>query len=350
MTNGPDVRVLGSHRLVAPRSVVTGAGGFIGSHLVEALLAAGHQVVGIDSFTEYYDPATKRANLAVAVLHPRFDLLPADLNELDLGEVLRPRDWVFHLAAQPGVRPSWGPGFTTYVRANIEATQRLLEAAWDRRVARVVFASSSSVYGDAPTPMDEEGPLRPISPYGVTKLTAEHLCLAYWRAFGLEVVPLRFFTVYGPRQRPDMAFHRFIEAVLTGAPLTVYGDGGQRRDFTYVSDVVRILLAAAERGRPGAPVNVGGGSAVSVNEALTLIERLVGRSASVERLPAPPGDARDTQAATERLRELEEPPRVGLEEGLESQVAWHLGRRGGARPSITATGARSPAGGGCRAR
>ena len=311
----------------ARRSVVTGAAGFIGSHLVETLLAAGHAVVGIDSFTSYYDPAIKRANVAAASTNRRFQLLPADLVDLDLHEVLRPGDWLFHLAAQPGVRNSWGPGFAEYVKHNIDATQRLLEAARHAAVARFVFASSSSVYGDAPLPMDEEGPTQPISPYGVTKLTAEQLCLAYWRAFGLEVVPLRFFTVYGPRQRPDMAFHRFVEAVLAGSPVSIHGSGDQRRDFTHVSDVVRILVAAAERGRPGTPVNVGGGSAVSVNEALALIEHLVGRRAVIEPVPAPPGDARDTQAATRRLDELDGLPLVGIREGLQTQVAWHLGRR-----------------------
>jgi UDP-glucuronate 4-epimerase len=311
----------------ARRSVVTGAAGFIGSHLVDRLLAAGHHVVGIDSFTSYYDPASKRANVATAAADQRFQLLPADLIDLELEEVLRPGDWLFHLAAQPGVRASWGPGFAEYVKQNIVATQRLLEAARRAGVARLVFASSSSVYGDAPMPMDEEGQTRPISPYGVTKLTAEQLCLAYWRAFGLEVLPLRFFSVYGPRQRPDMAFHRFIEASLDGSPVSVYGTGDQRRDFTYVSDVVRIMIAAAERGQPGIPVNVGGGSAVSVTEALAIIEQLVEHRAVIKHEPAPPGDARDTQAATHRLDELDDLPRVGIRVGLESQVAWHLRRR-----------------------
>jgi predicted glycosyltransferase len=193
-------------------------------------------------------------------------------------------------------------------------------------------------------PMDEEGPTLPISPYGVTKLTAEHLCLAYWRAFGLEVVPLRFFSVYGPRQRPDMAFHRFIEAVLDGSPVSVYGTGDQRRDFTYVSDVVRILVAAAERGRPGVPVNVGGGSAVSVNEALAIIEQLVERRAVREHEPVPPGDARDTQAATRRLNELDDLPRVGIRVGLENQVAWHLRRRASITPHIPSRSRRRSAG------
>jgi nucleoside-diphosphate-sugar epimerase/predicted glycosyltransferase len=306
------------------RAVVTGAAGFIGSHLVEALLERGHEVVGIDAFMPSYAPGQKRANIASASAHARFDLLPADLNDLDLREVLRRGDVIFHLAGQAGVRSSWGKDFEEYTRANVDATQRLLEAARERDAARVVFASSSSVYGDAPLPMREDGPLHPISPYGVTKLTAEQLTLVYWKAFGLAVVPLRFFSVYGPRQRPDMAFHGFIAAVAQGKPVTVFGDGSQRRDFTYVGDVVAALVAAAERAQPGIPINVGGGSTVTVAETLRIVERLVGRDAIIERRPAPPGDARDTLANTERLHQLGIVPKVCIEEGLARQVEWQL--------------------------
>ena len=303
---------------------MTGAAGFIGSHLAEALLEDGHQVVGIDAFTSAYPAEIKRANIAPASANPEFELLPADLNELDLEEVFRPDDVIFHLAAQAGVRASWGKDFLAYSRANVEVTQRVLEAARQRQVARVVLASSSSVYGDAPLPMREDGPLHPVSPYGVTKLTAEQLAEVYWKAFHLPVVALRFFTVYGPRQRPDMAFNGFIQSVARGDRLIVYGDGSQRRDFTYVADVVRALLAAAIRAEPGAAINVGGGSTVTVSEALAIIERLVGRKALIERRPAPPGDARDTQASTERLRELGALPEVGIEQGLAEQVKWQL--------------------------
>lgn len=331
------------------RAVVTGAAGFIGSHLVDALLTAGHPVVGIDSFTPYYDPATKRANLTAAAADRRFTLVRGDLAELELDQILRPGDWVFHLAAQPGVRPSWGSDFALYVRSNIQATQRLLEAARKVRGARIIFASSSSVYGDAPIPMEESGPTRPISPYGITKLAGEQLCLAYWRTFGLEAIPLRFFTVYGPRQRPDMAFHRFVEAVIDGTVLPLYGDGSQRRDFTYVADVARVLMAAAERGRPGVPVNVAGGAALSVNEALGLIERLVGRRAVTQHLSPAPGDPQVTRAATDRLRELDDSPSTGIVAGLERQVAWHLDRmesakRLGARRSTKRSSERPPDG------
>jgi len=306
------------------RAVVTGAAGFIGSHLCEALGSRGDAVVGIDAFDAFYAPARKRSNVARSVGDRTFTLLPADLNQLDLDEVLQPGDVVFHLAGHPGVRDSWDEGFPSYSRNNIEATQRVLEAARRRRVARVVYASSSSVYGNAPLPMAEDGPLRPISPYGVTKLAAEQLCLVYWASFGVPVIPLRLFSVYGPRQRPDMAFHRFIEAILDGRPLTVFGDGAQLRDFTFVDDAVRVFLAAAAYAQPGQPVNVGGGSPVSVATVIAILERLLRRRARLDFRPAPPGDARDTLASTDRLRALGLSMTTNIEEGLTRQVAWHL--------------------------
>ena len=317
------------------RAIVTGAAGFIGSHLVEALLEQGHEVVGVDAFTPSYPSVFKRANIAWASAHPRFDLLPADLNELALDEVLCPGDVIFHLAGRAGVRASWGQDFVDYSRANVEATQRVLEAALKRQAARVVLASSSSVYGDAPLPMQEDGPLLPVSPYGVSKLTAELLGRVYWKALGLPIVALRLFTVYGPRQRPDMAFHGFIDAIAHGQRVVLFGDGSQRRDFTFVSDIVTALLAAAARGEPGIPVNVGGGSSVTVAETIAIIERLVGRKAFIEQRPAPPGDARDTQASTDRLETLGALPRVGIEEGLAHQVEWQLARVRGHNASGT---------------
>lgn len=324
------------------RAVVTGAAGFIGSQLTETLLAAGHPVVGIDAFTPYYSRCLKRANIATACQHPLFQLLTGDLNELDLTEVLRPGDLVFHLAAQPGVRSSWGRGFAEYTRHNVDATQRLLEAATRQKVAKLLYASSSSVYGDAPRPMREEGPTNPVSPYGVTKRTAEQLCMVYWRSFGLPVVALRLFTVYGPRQRPEMAFHRLIEAVLDGEPATIFGDGRQERDFTFISDVVSILTAAVGRAEPGSVVNVGGGSSVSVLETIAIVERLLGRRASLTFVDAPPGDARSTEASTERLHSLGATVDVGIEDGLRRQVAWHLSlREAGGRHSRSSRGGRS---------
>jgi predicted glycosyltransferase/nucleoside-diphosphate-sugar epimerase len=320
------------------RSVITGVAGFIGSHLAEALLAQGEQVLGIDAFTPYYKPATKRANIAGPSGHPNFELLDGDLNEMDLDDVLRPGDVIYHLAGQPGVRASWGAGFADYSRHNIEATQCLLEAAVRRSVETVVFASSSSVYGDAPLPMAEDGPLMPVSPYGVTKRTAEELSLIYWRHFGLRVVPLRFFTVYGPRQRPDMAFNIFTRAALSGSPVLVNGEGTQRRDFTYVADVVKVLIAAAERGEPGRPVNVGGGSSVSVREALALIEEFTGRRLKIEYRAVLAGDARDTQAQTDRLRELGVGAFIPIAEGLRRQVAWQIESMGYREPAPRGAG------------
>ena len=218
--------------------VVTGVAGFLGSHLTERLLAAGHEVVGVDAFTPFYDPRRKRRNLEAALAHPRFRLLELDLGADDPAR-LPDAELVFHFAAQAGVRPSWGDGFAEYARHNVLATQRLLERYEARPPRRFVYASSSSVYGDAERLPTRESDLpRPYSPYGVTKLAGEHLCLLYQRNRGLPATALRFFTVYGPRQRPDMAFHRLLEAALDGRPFEVYGDGRQSRDFTYVADAV----------------------------------------------------------------------------------------------------------------
>lgn len=306
------------------RAVVTGAAGFIGSHLTEALLERGCRVLGIDCFSPYYPPVLKHGNLTRIASHPRFELLSGDVNELDLEEVVRPGDVVFHLAGQPGVRASWGPAFADYSRNNLDATHSLLEAARRHAVARVILASSSSVYGDAPLPMVEDGPVRPVSPYGLTKLAAEQLALLYGRSFGVEVVPLRFFTVYGPRQRPDMAFSLFIEAILARHSVPVHGSGEQVRDFTYVADVVQALLAAAERAAPGEPINVGGGSPVSVLQTIAILENLLGRHAELEYTPSAAGDTRDTLADYSRLDALGVVPHTGIEDGLRRQVEWRL--------------------------
>src|SRR5579872_1548111 len=230
------------------RSIVTGAAGFIGSHLAERLIALGHDVVGIDSFTPYYDPTIKRANVAGLLNSPRFQLIEANLATADLEPIVAGADYVFHQAAQAGVRASWGSSFSGYTEYNVLATQRLLEALKEHRPRKVVYASSSSVYGDAALPMRETARPQPVSPYGVTKLAAEHLCHLYWANYGVPAVSLRYFTVYGPRQRPDMGFNRFLRAALTGQPIHRFGDGEQTRDFTFVEDAVSATMAAGDRG------------------------------------------------------------------------------------------------------
>jgi UDP-glucuronate 4-epimerase len=306
------------------RSVVTGAAGFIGSHLVDRLLARGDAVLGIDSFSDYYGRALKEANLSSAREHTRFQLIEGDLLALDLAPLLEGADVIFHLAAQPGVRGSWGAGFVQYLRNNVEATQRLLEAARAAGVRRFVYTSSSSVYGDPERlPAVEETPARPVSPYGVTKLAGEHLCALYATAYGLPAVSLRLFTVYGPRQRPDMALHRFLRAAHTGERITVFGDGSQTRDFTYVGDVIEALVRASEAALSETAFNVCGGSAVSVKSLLPLVERTTGRRLEIDHAPGAPGDALHTLGdLTRAQRAFGYQPRVSLAEGLAAQWDW----------------------------
>jgi UDP-glucuronate 4-epimerase len=303
------------------RALVTGVAGFIGSNLAARLLREGHEVLGADCFVPYYPRQDKEVNLAPLRQAEGFRFVEADLRGADL-EPLVEVDVVFHLAAQPGVRSSWGRPFADYAGHNLVATQRLLEACRAGGAPRLVMASSSSVYGDAerhPTPEDVLP--RPVSPYGVTKLAAEHLLDAYASNFGLSTVALRYFTVYGPGQRPDMAFHRFIRAALEGRPITVFGDGEQSRDVTFVDDAVEATVAAGQTDEAAGAVNVGGGSEVSVNEVLQLVEDLCGRPLDVRREDPVPGDVRRTSADLERARALLGfRPRVGIEEGLRRQV------------------------------
>ena len=306
------------------RAVVTGAAGFIGSTLTDALLADGHEVLGIDGFVDYYPRAAKERNLAAARENSRFRLVEGLLQELDLASLLGGADQVFHLAAQAGVRASWGREFELYTNLNILGTQRLLEAAVSAGVPRLVYASSSSVYGDAPSlPLREGSACHPLSPYGVTKLAAEHLCHLYGHNLGLPVVSLRYFTVYGPRQRPDMAFHKFLKAARDGTPVPLYGDGLQTRDFTFISDIVAATRAGADRGLPGRVYNVGGGERIAINEVLRLVETVSGRTLKVERQEAQRGDMRDTFADTEAAQRN---PRsrcaVTLKEGLAREWDW----------------------------
>jgi len=308
------------------KALVTGAAGFIGSHLTDSLLRDGAEVVGVDAFVDYYPRAAKEQNLEHARRQPGFRLVEGPIQELPLGELLEGVDHVYHLAAQAGVRASWGREFEIYTGHNVLATQRLLEAASGRDL-RLVMASSSSVYGDAPEfPLREEVACRPVSPYGVTKLAAENLGLLYQRNNALPVVALRYFTVYGPRQRPDMAFHRFLKAARDGEPLHLYGDGEQTRDFTFVRDVVTATRAAADRGRPGGVYNIGGGERVSINRVLELVQEITGRELDVRREPIQKGDMRDTSADTTAAeRDLGFRSTVALPEGLRAEWEWIRG-------------------------
>jgi UDP-glucose 4-epimerase len=306
------------------RVVVTGAAGFIGSHLSERLLAGGHEVVGIDCFTDYYARSRKEQNLETSRSSDRFHFEAADLVDADLASLLEGADIVYHLAGQPGVRPSWGNQFDRYVRDNVIATQRLLEALKDAPIKRFVFAGSSSVYGEAERfPTKETALPRPVSPYGVTKLAAEHLTLLYTRNFGIPAVSVRYFTVYGPRQRPDMAFSRFMQAMTAGEDIEVFGDGEQTREFTFVSDAVDGTIKASTADVVGQIFNLGGGSRVTVNKVLATLEEISGLSVHRQSLPAAAGDPRHTGASINLAREkLGWEPRISLGEGLARQWEW----------------------------
>ncbi len=321
--------------------LVSGAAGFIGSHLCERLLREGYTVRGLDALTDYYNPDLKLANINEARSHVRFEWVEGDLNTVDFGALLDGVNIVFHLAGQPGVRGSWGQTFNPYVRNNVEATQRLLEASRSASIERFVYASSSSVYGCVATPMREDAVTRPHSPYGVTKLAGELLCLLYARNFGVPACAVRYFTVFGPRQRPDMAFARFFRAMRDDVAIGVFGDGSQTRDFTYVEDAVEGTRLAAERGVPGEVYNLGGGCRVSLNDAIAAIERACGRHARIERGPTENGDVVMTLADTEKaVTQLGYRPGVDLERGLwEHAKSFGLART---RHSRAVTAARKP--------
>lgn len=306
------------------KALVTGAAGFIGSHLTGALLDRGADVVGIDCFTDYYPRPVKEANLAANQGRAGFSFVEARLQEADLPSLFDGVTHVFHLAAQAGVRKSWGRDFEIYTSNNVEASQQLLEACVGRPIHRFVYASSSSLYGDnVSIPMREDALPQPVSPYGVTKLAAEQLGYLYFVNHGVPATALRYFTVYGPRQRPDMAFHRFIRASLEGTPVTLYGDGEQTRDFTFVADAVAATIAAGDRGVPGRAYNVGGGSRVSMNQVIDIIGRVAGRPLTVRREPPQKGDMRDTYADTTLARaDLGFAPSVTLEQGIEAEYRW----------------------------
>jgi UDP-glucuronate 4-epimerase len=312
------------------RALVTGVAGFVGSHLAEALLDGGHTVTGVDCFTPFYAPAQKRENLETALASPRFELVEADLRTTGIEALLDSVDTVFHQAAQAGVRLSWAEGFDEYVSHNVIATQRLLEAVVTARpVARVVYASSSSVYGNqARYPTREDDVPRPFSPYGVTKLAGEHLAALYAENRGISTVSLRYFTVVGPRQRPDMALHRLCTAALTGAAFPLYGDGTQIREFTYVGDIVRGNLAAAERDLPlRTCCNLAGGGEITLASLIDLVGELAGAPVALDAQERQPGDAYRNGGSIERARELLGwEPLVSLREAVGAQLAWHKSR------------------------
>ncbi|MFH1681441.1 MAG: NAD-dependent epimerase/dehydratase family protein [Candidatus Eisenbacteria bacterium] len=314
---------------MAGKALVTGAAGFIGSHAVEMLLAEGREVVGVDAFTDSYEPLYKEENLDALRSEERFRLVREDLNRADLGRLLDGVDVVFHLAAQAGVRASWGRDFERYLNANILATQRLLEAARGKAIRRFVFASSSSVYGETvDLPVRESSPKRPHSPYGVTKLAAENLGHLYRRNEGVPFVALRYFTVVGPRQRPDMAPYRIVRAAYGGEPFAVYGDGEQTRDFTFVGDAARATIRAGERETESPVFNVGGGGRIALNEMIRLVEEITGREVARRPADRQKGDVRDTWAdCSAAERELGKVGATPVREALEKLVAWYLERR-----------------------
>lgn len=306
------------------KAIITGVAGFVGSHLAERLLADGHEVIGVDCFTPYYPEWCKRGNLTQVSEDEHFQLIERDVLDTNWPEVLDGVQVVCHLAAQPGVRASWGEQFDVYVRNNVLATQRILEGTKEAGIEKLVLASSSSVYGDPPElPTPETAPLRPISPYGVTKLAAERLCQIYHDTFGVPTVSLRYFSVFGKRQRPDMAFRRFIEAILDGREIHVFGDGKQTRDFTHVNDIVEATVAALHSDHDGEAFNVGGGVSISLNEALSTLEGIVGKRARVEHLGERRGDALHTWADCSKARErLAYRPSVDFAAGAREEFEW----------------------------
>ncbi|MCJ7679967.1 MAG: NAD-dependent epimerase/dehydratase family protein [Candidatus Aminicenantes bacterium] len=305
-------------------SLVTGTAGFIGSHLAAALLQKGHTVRGLDCFNDYYSRPIKERNISPLLKHPGFQFFESDILRTDLMALLKDTDAVFHLAAQAGVRSSWGRSFGVYTSNNIDATQKLLEAAKATSIKKFIYASSSSVYGVCPDlPWTEASPLYPHSPYGVSKLAAEHLCSLYFRNYGVPTVSLRFFTVYGPGQRPDMAFHKFFKAILKNKPIPVFGDGSQTRDFTYIDDIVNGSMAALEQGRPGEIFNLGGGNRKTLKDLFPILESVSGRKVLISLESEQKGDVPDTYADIQKARrELDFNPSTPIAAGLEEEWKW----------------------------
>ncbi|MGF1513121.1 MAG: NAD-dependent epimerase/dehydratase family protein [Elainellaceae cyanobacterium] len=308
--------------------VVTGVAGFIGSHLAHTLLRDGHRVIGVDQFNDYYDPQLKRQNVSRLEQTDHFKLIEGDIQALDWSTLLADVDVVYHQAAQAGVRSSWGEGFSAYTEQNINATQILLEAAKTADLQRFVYASSSSIYGNAATlPTQETVCPQPVSPYGITKLAGEQLCLLYHQSYKVPTVSLRYFTVYGPRQRPDMAFHKFFKAALTDQPITIYGDGQQTRDYTFIQDAIAANLAAAQApDAVGEVFNIGGGSRVGLMAVIDTMEAVSGLTIKRKHIEQARGDARHTAADITKAKQiLGYQPKVSLREGLTAEWEWVKG-------------------------
>ncbi|WP_018248597.1 NAD-dependent epimerase/dehydratase family protein [Orenia marismortui] len=305
--------------------LITGVAGFIASNLADELLARGEQVIGVDCFTDYYSRELKEKNLASIIKDKNFNFIEEDLLDMDLVELLEGVDYVYHQAAQAGVRASWGSNFDIYTDNNIRLTQQLLEAAKESKIKKFVYASSSSVYGDTDQlPMRENNYLQPVSPYGVSKLAAENLCYLYWKNFGVPTISLRYFTVFGERQRPDMAFHIFIKAILQDKKLTIFGDGEQSRNFTYVGDIVEANILAALSDIRGEVFNVGGaGERITLNETIDIMEDIIGKKAKREYKAVAKGDVRHTEADESKIRKkLDYQPKIDLKEGLKREIQW----------------------------
>lgn len=303
------------------KALVTGCAGFIGSHLTEKLLEQDYEVIGIDCFTNYYSNDLKKLNISNTLKNDNFTLIKKDIVNLkEFPEV----DYVFHLAGQPGVRKSWGKTFETYIKNNIDVTQKLLEFYKDTNIKKFVYSSSSSVYGDVELPMSEESVLKPISPYGVTKLAAEHLCYLYWKNYSLPTVSLRYFTVYGPRQRPDMAINKFIKAINEGNEIIIYGDGEQTRDFTFISDVVNANILSANSDIAGEMFNIGGGSNISINDLIHQIEIITDKKAIIKYDSTQKGDVQDTLSHKSKSESLLGwKSEINIEKGLKIYIDWY---------------------------
>jgi UDP-glucose 4-epimerase len=304
--------------------LVTGAAGFIGSHLCKKLLRDGAHIVALDAFTDFYARSIKENNIRDLIRHPHFQFIAADILDQDLDKIMEKADIVYHFAAQPGVRTSWGSNFSIYTKNNIDATQKLLEAARKTKLKKFIYASSSSVYGLSPQlPMKETSALHPYSPYGVTKLAAENLCFLYHKNYGIPCVALRFFTVYGPGQRPDMAFHKFFKSILKDEEITIFGDGQQTRDFTFIDDIISANLSSIENGRAGENYNLGGGTRVKLSDIIPILEDITQKTVKIRYAQGQKGDVQHTYADIRKAKkDLQYSPECPLEEGLRSQWDW----------------------------